>query len=157
MKNCKNDSVSKVHEFAVGNELPSHHAFPDMLRQLRETNNYSQQFIAQKLNISPQGYGYYERGQRRMMLPMMAILADFYHVNIMEFVRLELSDFDMALSDDFLSEMEASRNTPTKFPLKPGCFYEQVSQTEYLLLDYYRSLPRKVKRDIELFLNVKRG
>ncbi len=130
-------------------ELPTavHQAFPERLKDLRTAGGYTQKEIGLYLNMTRQGYGYYERGERRMTFPMMAVLAQLYQIDIMEFITLELSDFDILFcSGTPLPEQRehaAARESNDPEPL---------TRHETLLLDYYRSLPADIRRDLNYFL-----
>lgn len=133
-----------------------HNMFPERIKQLRIENNFTQKDIGHRLNMTRQGYGYYERGERRMTLSMMSVLSDIYQADIMEFILLELSDFNIDLPRNMVRELEDYGSEQSGNLLKPGYTLEQVSKTEYLLLAYYRSLPLKIKNDIDLFLKNKK-
>lgn len=51
-----------------------------ILKELRKENEYSQQDVADFLNISRSTYGKYETGDREPSLEMLCKLADFYKV-----------------------------------------------------------------------------
>lgn len=52
------------------------------LRDLREDHDYSQQKIADLLNISQRAYSRYECGQRSIPIEVLIALADFYSTSI---------------------------------------------------------------------------
>ena len=129
---------------------PSHYSLlPDRLRKLRQDSGYTQRFVAQRLNISSQAYGYYESGQRRFSSSMMAVLANLYHLNILELIELELADTHPNLLNSLRRDILQRRKLSVRFPPEPGHIWEQLTLREYQVLNYYRSLPANVRNDIE--------
>ena len=54
----------------------------DRMRELRKTNNYSQEDIAKKLDISTSAYGFYEQGKTTPNAKTLEYLADLYNVTV---------------------------------------------------------------------------
>lgn len=52
------------------------------IRNLREDNDYSQEYIAKLLNVIQRTYSDYERGKTRIPLDSMIILAKLYDVDM---------------------------------------------------------------------------
>ena len=52
------------------------------IRDLREYNFWTQQYVADKLNVSQRTYSYYESGQRSVPIEILLKLADLYDVSI---------------------------------------------------------------------------
>ena len=52
------------------------------LRRLRTENNYTQEQISEKLNISRQAYSNYETGKRIPDIDMLIRIADIYEVTL---------------------------------------------------------------------------
>lgn len=144
------------HSFLLPENGPVQNLFPERIRQLRIESNLTQKEIGYKLKMTRQGYSYYERGERRMTLSMMARLSDIYGVDIMEFIVLELSDFQIELTSSQIQGACCCYLPKPEIPVKPGNTLEEISKNEFLLLSYYRSLPAAIKKDIHLFLKNKR-
>ncbi|MBO5198554.1 MAG: helix-turn-helix transcriptional regulator [Lachnospiraceae bacterium] len=125
---------------------------PAKIRQLRLEHHYTQRFVAEHLNISPQAYGYYERGQRKLTSSMMAILSALYHINIMELMELELTDSNPELMNSLVRDAAPASGSSLRCPPKPGYVYEQLTLQEYQLVNYYRKLPASVKSDISFMV-----
>jgi transcriptional regulator with XRE-family HTH domain len=56
--------------------------FSERLLFLRHENSLSQKACAQKLQISPRAYAYYEAGEREPNLSVLIRMADFYGVTL---------------------------------------------------------------------------
>lgn len=52
------------------------------LRDLREDREYSQQMLAQILNVRQNTYSQYETQTRQIPLELLCRLADFYHTSV---------------------------------------------------------------------------
>lgn len=52
------------------------------LKHYREKNNYSQEQIAQKINITQQAYSNYEKGKRLPSIEILIKLADIYEISL---------------------------------------------------------------------------
>lgn len=52
------------------------------LKDLREDSDFTQSYIADKLNIKQNTYSQYENGQRQIPLDALIKLAEFYHTSV---------------------------------------------------------------------------
>lgn len=52
------------------------------LRDLREADNYTQEYIARMLSVSQRTYSRYENDERAIPLSSLCTLADFYHTSV---------------------------------------------------------------------------
>lgn len=52
------------------------------LRELREDNNYTQQYVADKIGITQRKYSYIETGTQQLNAETLVPLAKFYDVSI---------------------------------------------------------------------------
>lgn len=58
------------------------------LRMLREMNNYTQEYVAQVLDISPNTYSLLEKGQSAITINRMEKLAELYQLDLGDLLRL---------------------------------------------------------------------
>ncbi len=61
------------------------------LKELREENNYTQQFVAEYLNIKQNTYSQYETRRRQIPIAQLMMLAKLYDVSV-DYI-LELADY----------------------------------------------------------------
>ncbi len=61
------------------------------LRELREENGYTQEFVSKTLNVKQNTYSQYEAGQRQIPIPLLIKLARLYGVSV-DYI-LELTDY----------------------------------------------------------------
>ncbi len=59
----------------------------EKIRLMREINQFSQQDIADKLNMSINGYSKIERGETRLTVERMKQIADIFQINIQELLQ----------------------------------------------------------------------
>lgn len=53
----------------------------ERLQDLREEKDWTQKYVAYKLNIAQRTYAHYENGTRSIPLELLCSLADLYHVS----------------------------------------------------------------------------
>lgn len=61
----------------------------DKIRLIRETHDWSQEDMADKLNMSTNGYAKIERGETRLNLPKMEQIAEVFGMNLVELLSIE--------------------------------------------------------------------
>lgn len=78
----------------------------DRLRELRKSNKYSQEDIANKLNISTSAYGFYEQGKSIPNANTLLFLANLYNVT---------TDYLLGRSDNPKLTQEEEKDVYKKF------------------------------------------
>lgn len=58
----------------------------DKIKTLRQSQKWSQEYVAEKLGMSPNGYGALERGDTDLTLEKLKTLSDLYKVELKELV-----------------------------------------------------------------------
>lgn len=61
----------------------------DKLRTLRELNDFSQEDMAEKLQMSTNGYAKIERGERRLDIPKLEQIVAIFGMDLMEFLNFD--------------------------------------------------------------------
>ena len=56
----------------------------EKLRQLRETNNWSQEEMAERMNMSPSGYAKIERGETKLNIEKLQAIAQIFNIDIID-------------------------------------------------------------------------
>lgn len=64
------------------------------LKNLRESKNYKQNYVASHLGISQQNYSRYENGQREIPVHFLPLLAKLYGVSVDYILRISISKKD---------------------------------------------------------------
>lgn len=66
----------------------------EKIRQLREQKKWSQEQLASKLGLSPNGYAKIERGETRLTLPRLMQLAEVFELDIFELIQGDIQHLD---------------------------------------------------------------
>jgi transcriptional regulator with XRE-family HTH domain len=61
----------------------------EKIRYLRESKNWSQEEMAEKLNMSPSGYSKIERGETKAAIPKLIKIAEMLEVDLIELIPLD--------------------------------------------------------------------
>lgn len=70
----------------------------EKIRQLRESKKWSQEELASKLGLSPNGYAKIERGETRLTVPRLLQLAEILELDIIELMQGEMQSIDYRIS-----------------------------------------------------------
>ncbi|MDY3917468.1 MAG: helix-turn-helix transcriptional regulator [Candidatus Limivivens sp.] len=105
------------------------------LKELREFNRYTQDYVSSQLNIERPTYSNYEVGKRTPPLELVVDIADFYGISLDDLVRG---------TDLNLSAAAAEKLSPS------------MSMDEVQLLSLYRSLPDNAKKECFDFVRFKK-
>ncbi|HIS32805.1 MAG TPA: helix-turn-helix transcriptional regulator [Candidatus Limivivens intestinipullorum] len=69
------------------------------LKELREANRYTQDYVSSQLNIERPTYSNYEIGKRMPPLDLLVDIADFYQISLDSLVRPEVMDSSAASAE----------------------------------------------------------
>lgn len=74
--------VKRIQTNAYKIKLGDRKMYFKRLKNLREDNDYKQDFIANKLKITRQQYGLYETGKRTIPIDLLIKISDIYNTSI---------------------------------------------------------------------------
>ena len=57
------------------------------IRTIRETRNWSQEDMAEKMNMSKNGYAKIERGETKLNLHKLEQIANIFNINVLELIK----------------------------------------------------------------------
>lgn len=129
---------------------------PERLKVLRNNNNYSQAYIAQKLNISRQTYSHYETGRITPPVDSLCALAEIYNISV-----------DVLLMTDVHSTTFYNVNSNSSAPdylfakgysdflLENKSRFHSLDASEKRLLYYFSLLDSRDQKDILSFMKLK--
>ena len=60
----------------------------EKIRLMREMNQWSQEDVADKLNLSTNGYAKIERGETRLNLPRLEQIAEIFHIDLLDLLQV---------------------------------------------------------------------
>lgn len=63
---------------------------PTKLKELRKQNHYSQEYVAEQLNISRQAISHWENGRAYPDIDNLVLLAELYHISVDELLEDEV-------------------------------------------------------------------
>ncbi len=118
----------------------------EKLREVRKMNNFTQDFVAEQLNICRSTYTYYETGKTEPSLKSLSILAKLYGVSLEEFLPEEKST---SIND---SNSQIIGYTQKQVGSSITTAMGTLSQDERELVALYRLASAKGKRKITLEL-----
>ncbi len=131
------------------------------MKELRKSYNYSQEFVASRLNITRQTYSHYETGRISPPVNSLYNLSKLYNIPINNFLELTInptqnldSSFKETAKDKLKSEdlskflnYISTPNNAKKFSL--------LERNEKLLLYYFQLLDSRDQDDILTFMKIK--
>lgn len=72
----------------------------DRIRVMREINQWSQEEMAEKLDMSPNGYAKIERGQSSINLEKLQKIAHIFNINVVELISQQDKSFFFSIGDN---------------------------------------------------------
>ncbi len=72
----------------------------DKIRMMREMNNWTQEYVADKLHMSLTSYAKLERGESRLHLDKLTKIAEVFQVNIVDLLSLDRQGLIWLISGD---------------------------------------------------------
>lgn len=141
--------------------MSKEHDLGIVLRKLRSSNDYTQEYVARHLGITRQAYGHYENGITTPDTKMLIRLAEFFQVPITAFIELpahsetllcrEQNGYQQNINcslnfSDFLSFFTIPENMKK---------YHYLTRMEKEMIYYFQRLPTQDQKDLLLFAYVK--
>ncbi|UOP05523.1 helix-turn-helix domain-containing protein [Conchiformibius kuhniae] len=86
----------------------------EKIRSLREINQWSQEQMAEKMNLSPTAYARLERGETKMSLERLEKIAEIFQISPLELIQVSgkglffLINENSAYGSNYCGGMEAS-------------------------------------------------
>lgn len=71
----------------------------DKIRVMREINQWSQEDMAEKLDMSPAGYAKIEHGKTNLTLDKLKQIAQIFHIDIVELISSQDKSFFFTIGD----------------------------------------------------------
>lgn len=97
----------------------------DKIKTLRQSQKWSQEFVAEKLGMSPNGYGALERGDTDLTLEKLKTLSEIYKVQLKDLVDdVEKTAFS------FFAGRDNQSNTPFQINIYAGDVLDTKNELE---------------------------
>lgn len=119
----------------------------DNMRELRNTNEYSQQFVSDQIHITRQTYSLYETGKRFPDLKTVCDLAELYHVSVDLLLYMDLSMDIEQIAETPSGEHLAITGESSAIPLNGA---------DARMLTNYKSLPPEIQEEIREYVLFKK-
>lgn len=119
----------------------------DNMRELRITNEYSQQFVSDHIHITRQTYSLYETGKRIPDVETVCALADLYHISVDLLLYTDLSTDIEKISDAPSGEHLAITGENSAIPL---------NGPDTRMLVNYKSLPPELQEEMREYVLFKK-
>ncbi len=115
------------------------------LKKYRVANNYTQDYVSMKLNISRQAYSNYERGKRNPDIDLLVKLANLYEITLNQLILIPFSQKKTRIkeSNPYMISGKVENRDETLF----------LSHEEATLLLKYREAKSEQKYVITTILN----
>lgn len=122
------------------------------LRKLRENNGYTQQQIADALNINRSTYAYYESGKTTPDIDTIIKLAKIFNIDY-----IDLLETEHKFNRQRVSDPNFERNNLSNFNRKNNDHVYELTREEQKLIIGFRLLPQDLQEEItqEVYLKVK--
>lgn len=122
------------------------------LRKLRENNGYTQQQIADALNINRSTYAYYESGKTTPDIDTIIKLAKIFNIDYIDLLEIE-HKFDRQR----VSDSNFDRNAVSNFNRKNNDHVYELTREEQKLVIGFRLLPQDLQDEIieQVYLKMK--
>lgn len=109
--------------------------FSENLRAMREQTFLLQSDIAQKLSVTTQAYGSYERGDREPRFDTLCLLADIFHTSVDKLLGREVSR---------MHSLDLGYNELKKYCADHGCEVDDESEKERVIVKFHSlTMPTK--------------
>lgn len=108
--------------------MKSTHNLPSRLKELRKKNRYSQEYVAEQLNISRQAISLWENGKSYPDIDNLVLLAELYHVSVDELLRDEVKQ------DEGEQEHEEEKDDHTEPAREKDAALEMIGLAVILIL-----------------------
>lgn len=131
-------------------------SLPERLKELRNDHNYSQAYIAQKLNISRQTYSHYETGRINPPTDSLRALAELYNISMDVLIPTHTKGNDSCNSGiaSYIPDYVFSKGY-SEFLIANKSRLRSLSNSEKRLLYYYSLLDARDQKDILSFMKLK--
>ncbi|OOH90641.1 transcriptional regulator [Pasteurellaceae bacterium 15-036681] len=76
----------------------------ETIRMMREMNKWSQEDMADKLNMSPSGYAKIERGETKLYLDKLQQIAQIFNINVSDLLNSNEKNFCFIIGENSIGE-----------------------------------------------------
>ena len=114
----------------------------EKLRQLRETNNWSQEEMAERMNMSPSGYAKIERGETKLNIEKLQTIAQIFNIDIVDLMTNDGKTIIVNIN-------ESGENTNTNYSNNSEILAKEIEHLKNTIAQKDLLLTEKDQRFVE--------
>ena len=114
----------------------------EKLRQLRETNNWSQEEMAERMNMSPSGYAKIERGETKLNIEKLQAIAQIFNIDIIDLMTNDGKNIIVNIN-------ESGENTNTNYSNNNEVLAKEIEHLKNTIAQKDLLLTEKDQRLVE--------
>jgi transcriptional regulator with XRE-family HTH domain len=122
----------------------------DKLYDLRTSNDYTQKYVAEYLNMTRAAYGHYEKGKRTPNHQTLLRLAKLYHIDISELINNSTTPVPDDRLTDFATYDLHKKSHDKALLLHENHPSSSLSKDKVKLLEFYDRMPDMDRRKLLL-------
>ena len=111
----------------------------EKLRQLRETNHWSQEEMAERMSMSPSGYAKIERGETKLNIEKLQTIAQIFNIDIVDLMTNDGKTIIVNIN-------ESGENTNTNYSNNSKNLAKEIENLKNLLTQKDLLLAEKDQR-----------
>ena len=89
----------------------------DKIRTIRETRNWSQEDMAEKMNMSKNGYAKIERGETKLNLHKLEQIANIFNIDVLELIKNDDKNVVFFMNDHNTNYYGSNENLTSEIDL----------------------------------------
>ena len=82
----------------------------EKIRTIRETRNWSQEDMAEKMNMSKNGYAKIERGETKLNLHKLEQIANIFNIDVLELIKNDDKNVLFFMNDHYTNYYGSNEN-----------------------------------------------
>ena len=114
----------------------------EKLRQLRETNNWSQEEMAERMSMSPSGYAKIERGETKLNIEKLQTIAQIFNIDIVDLMTNDGKNIIVNIN-------ESGENTNTNYSNNSEILAKEIEHLKNTIAQKDLLLTEKDQRFVE--------
>ena len=114
----------------------------EKLRQLRETNHWSQEEMAERMSMSPSGYAKIERGETKLNIEKLQTIAQIFNIDIVDLMTNDGKNIIVNIN-------ESGENTNTNYSNNSEILAKEIEHLKNTIAQKDLLLTEKDQRLVE--------
>ena len=119
----------------------------EKLRQLRETNHWSQEEMAERMSMSPSGYAKIERGETKLNIEKLQAIAQIFNIDIIDLMTNDGKNIIVNIN-------ESGENTNTNYSNNNEVLAKEIEHLKNTIAQKDLLLTEKDQRLVEKYRQI---